>query len=341
MAIVFAFSKEYFWLVWRLVDSLAHALAAAAATVLARRMAGVIAAATTMLMSYLDSSFQGAFVPNVMTEGMSTLAVMLLVCAASLVMERKRLVLVGFAGLVTGFLILTRHIFVFWLPMLLVMMIACWQWRSKGKLSQALAAAGLYLAVTLGSVAPWCVRNCIVLGKFMPLGTQGGWGLPLGYSDVAVEERGMAHTAAIQRIWESYSKVNDVTGLTPLEIERTQAEVGQREAIRWMRDHWAELPQLAFSKARTECKSWRPRHKLVIFGILMLGGLVTWRRNPQALVLLVMVVANTLTIMVTYSALGRFLVPVLFPCYILIGVGVAAWLDAIQSLDDYLSKIQT
>ena len=105
-----------------------------------------------------------------------------------------------------------------------------------------------------------------------------------------------------------------------------------------MRGHWAELPRLAFLKAETEWRGWRPRRQLILVGLCMLASLVTWRRHPQVLVLWFMVIANTLTIMATYSAGGRFLVPILFPCYILIGVGVARWLNAIQSLDDYLSK---
>ena len=206
-------------------------------------------------------------------------------------------------------------------------------------MSQAAPIAALYLAVALATVAPWWVRNYIVLGKFMPLGTQGGVNLPDGYSDLAVEYRGNWTGSAKARIWESYTKVNDVTWLTPLEIERTKAEVGQREALRWIRNHRAQLPQLAIRKAVTEWRGWQSRGMLVLLGLCMLGSLLNWRRHPQVIVLWFVIIANTLTIMATWAMYGRFLIPVLFPCYILIGVGITEWLRATRLLDDYLGRL--
>jgi len=339
MAVVCGLTKGYFFLAWRLVDSFVVALAAAAATVLARRTAGVTAAVATMVLYYWNGGFLRQYVPRIMTEGISTLAVMLLVYTALLVMERKRLVLVAVAGLTTGFLILVRSIFVFWLPGLSLLMMACWQWRAKGGLFQAVRIAALYLAVALATVAPWWVRNCIVLGKFMPLGTQGGCALPGGYSDLAVENRGNWTGSAMARIWESYTKENDVTGLTLIETELRWSETGQRAAVRWMKDHWAFLPRFALRKAVTEWRAWQPRRVLVLLGLCLLGSLLNWRRHPQVIVLWFVIIANTLTIIATYAVNGRFLIPVLFPCYILIGVGITEWLRATRLLDDYLGRL--
>jgi hypothetical protein len=58
MAGVYALSKEYFFLAWRLVDSAAVSLAAGTATVLARRMAGVTAAVAVLVLSCLDFCFR-------------------------------------------------------------------------------------------------------------------------------------------------------------------------------------------------------------------------------------------------------------------------------------------
>jgi hypothetical protein len=336
MAIVYALSKEYFFLAWRLVDSAAVSLAAGAATVLARRMAGVTAAATVLVLCGWDFCF--FFTPSVMTEGFATLAIMLLVYAFSLVME-KRIILVALAGVATGLLILVRSFFALWLPALPLLILAYWQLRDKGRLSQAVPIAALYLAVTLATVAPWWARNCIVTGRFMPLGTQGGTALPGGYSDLCVELRGNWAQQAIRRIWASYSQANDVTRLTLLETELTRGDLGQREAVRWMKEHWATLPRFALRKAVTEWRAWQSRRILVLFGLLMLGSLLNWRRHPQAIVLWFVIVANTLVVMATYAMYGRYLIPVLLPCYMLIGVGITEWLGAIQLLDDYLGGL--
>ena len=261
-------------------SSIAVALAAAAATVLARRMAGVTAAVTTMLMSYWDYSFLGTYVPCVMTEGVSILAVMLLVWALILVTERKRLVLVGFTGLMTGFLILARSIFVLFLPGLLIMMVAAWQWR--GKASDRRLCCRRPVSRRHDRHGSTLVGQELHRPGEIHAPGYSRW-LPHrgGYSDLAVERRGFHTTQVAQEIWDNYSKENDVTGLTRLELERTKAEVGQREAIRWMRGHWAELPRLAYLKAETEWRGWRPRRQLVLVGLWILASLVTWRTPPS------------------------------------------------------------
>ncbi len=338
MAGVYALSKGYFFLAWRFVDSLAVSLAAGAATVLARRISGVTAAATTIVLCYLDR-FRTQFTPGVRTEGFAILAVMLFVYAAVFMMQKKRIILVAMAGVVTGILILVRSFFVLWLPGLPLLIWACWRWGNRSNQSRAVRIAAFYLAVALATVAPWWVRNCIVLEKFMPLGSQGGYALPGGYSDEVLANRGQWTPSPMARIWESYAGLNDVTGLTQAQLERKRAELGQAAAVRWMKEHWAVLPRLALVRGVTEWRLWQTKRVLLLFGLCLLGSLLHWRRHPQVIVLWFMILADTFTIMATCALSGRYVVPVLFPFYILIGVGTTELLRKTRMLDRYLGRL--
>jgi len=106
-----------------------------------------------------------------------------------------------------------------------------------------------------------------------------------------------------------------------------------------MKEHWTVLPRLALVRGVTEWRLWQTRRVLLLFGFCMLGSLWNWRRHPQVIVLWFMILADTFTIMATCALSGRYVVPVLFPCYILIGVGITEWLRITRLLDDYLGRL--
>ena len=89
-------------------------------------------------------------------------------------------------GTLLGLLIATRSIFVLSLP--LVILVAG---NRAGDLKTILRTKVICLAMVLAVIGPWWVRNIAVTGTFMPLGTQGGINLPMGFGPRALKFEGI------------------------------------------------------------------------------------------------------------------------------------------------------
>ncbi|GIW96850.1 MAG: hypothetical protein KatS3mg111_0183 [Pirellulaceae bacterium] len=89
-------------------------------------------------------------------------------------------------GALFGLLVLSRSVFAVWLPGVcaLVGLAAAGAWR------QRLVASLSWLAGAITVCLPWWVRNCVVLGAFLPLGTQGPVAVLGGYNDAALRAGG-------------------------------------------------------------------------------------------------------------------------------------------------------
>ena len=109
----------------------------------------------------------------------------------------------------------------------------------------------------------------------MPLGTQGGINLPIGYSDSALASGGVWTPDAARRFWAEHA--TPITELEDIRGETAKAEVGQRAALAWARSNLARLPRLMALKARDLWNDpWSDPH---------VGGCWScsrWRRSPGA-----------------------------------------------------------
>ncbi|MFO1064496.1 MAG: hypothetical protein U0892_11590 [Pirellulales bacterium] len=232
-------------------------------------------------------------------------------------------------GLIAGALVLTRSITLFWLPGLSLLM-----WisgdgavprRSENDQpnlrTQRFMQLGMMLVSCMLVLGPWWARNCAVLDRLMPLGTQGPITLLGGYCDEATTAGGEWQGEPELRLRAECR--HSFWHRARLERTRSLRKHRRDEFIATSVNTW-NFP-LFLMRVVTE---WNPyTGKSLIWKILMVIGAVVIitssleRRAGRLLVGLLLI--NTLTVMVLYSVGGRFLVPTYGIMYSLAAIGAA------------------
>lgn len=327
IAATYALSGRSF-LVWGLVNCTLVAAAVALAARLALHLAGPLPALLTAVLGLVDSNLRNHAVASpYLAEGLSALLVMLFAWSLVRLVESRTPARAAAAGAALGLLVLARGIFVFWYPPALLF-VAWAILRKRGAVSsiRSLAALATFLAVALAIPAPWWARNCAVLGRFMPLGTQGGVNLPLGYSDIALASGGVWRPEGAAAFWAPFEP--GFAALPPLQAERERAIVGQRQAAEWIAAHPWKLPALAVSKLVDLWRNPFPFRFGLALAALALAALAHSFRRVPCLALWALLAFDSFGVMATYADGARFLVPVLPVLHILIGIGV--WCVVVQ-----------
>ncbi|HKY23136.1 MAG TPA: hypothetical protein VJM31_18115 [Vicinamibacterales bacterium] len=203
------------------------------------------------------------------------------------------------SGLVFGALIASRTLFVLWTPLVLILpgrdtsFGSKFAWRTKA----------ICLAVTLLIMSPWFIRNIAVTNAFMPLGTQGGINLPMGFGPRAFRSQGI-WASNPEDGWPEIAaqKLDVVTSEVML------AKYRSKLTINWMLEHPSDVLQLMRLHVWQEI---RPRRDVLTNWLLPAAGLAVlcFGTSSAAWVIALMVCANILSIAMTYSASGRFMVP--------------------------------
>ncbi|MEM6458683.1 MAG: glycosyltransferase family 39 protein [Planctomycetota bacterium] len=328
---VYRVAGRHFWLV-RGINGVLVALALTMAVALAQKLGGPAAAVVAAVIALCDP-IPKEKAAQLLTEPL----ILLLVAALATVLvrftlgPRRRWKYVALAGGLMGLMILTRSLFVLWLPPLAVG-VAWLAWRGGGYTRAALVQAGL-MAATFALIAvtlclPWWVRNVVLLEAPMPLGTQGGIGIPGGYSDRAMEMGGVWEDVAdwgffgpLEAEWarEGYTP-------SPIEAERERAIYGLDQTRAWIVEHPAAVVRLAGMKFRALWTERQSHLASVLVLVALAGaGLGRFWRGRWAggeWALWGLVVTNVLVVTATYATgAGRFIVPVLPVLYVLAAVG--------------------
>lgn len=304
--------------VWLGFEAAIVAAAVALAALMALRIAGHLAASLTALLGSFDP-FRSQFAPAGLTEGLTMLGVIGLAWLLVRLTDGRRPLLALASGAVAGALVLGRPIFLLWLPLLVVLL--AWCWKRTGSRTSVWLVSGLFLLPAIVIPSPWWVRNCIVLDRFMPLGTQGGIGLPVGYSDQALESGGLWSSTERNLFWTEARNRIEAAGERPLADRASRARYGRRHVLRWIAAHPAELPGLALRKAWNSW-TWVPRHGWLL--IVALPGLLLVRRRFWIVVPWALLAINTAAIAATYFALGRFQIPTVLLLDLLAAVSLCA-----------------
>ncbi|SFJ66472.1 ArnT family glycosyltransferase [Planctomicrobium piriforme] len=254
----------------------------------------------------------------ILTEALSAFLVAVLVAVLWQQTRRRGWIWPALAGVVFGLAILGRSLFILWLPgLIFVVGFIAWRTATSRRILYTGLSAGLFLAVTLLMLVPWGVRNCQLLGTFMPLGTQGTSQLSAAFGDEAWAARGA---------WVHLEKTNFFDGvlrddMTLLERELATARVSGPRALQWIQQHPAKAIALVPLKILQE---FRPRtwgEGIVL--LLALIGAVISRRDVISQICLVLLAINCVAIGATWSVEGRFLVPLLFAFHYWAAIG--AW----------------
>jgi 4-amino-4-deoxy-L-arabinose transferase-like glycosyltransferase len=295
-ALYAAFGRSF--AVVRVFNCLVMAAAGAVAVGLVARRLGPLPGVLSGLLFAVIEHRARYHAGLVLTESLASLLAILLAAALFAMAKNGRLRAAVVAGLLLGLAVLNRPLVALWVPW--IVLLAWWVCPQR-----RLTAAATLAMVAGAVVAPWGVRNSLLLGQFAPLGTHGQQNLAAAYSDEAVQRRGL---------WFRL----DETGFFPpaiddsqpgLEREKERAERSQRAALEWIRH---QPHRAAVLVAMRIWQLWQPRmHWDALILGLMAFGAVLWPAAAERRIFLMMLIANTIAVAVTWSVGGRFLVPLL------------------------------
>jgi hypothetical protein len=225
-------------------------------------------------------------------------------------------------GLIIGLMILARSLFVIWLPGLLALGFIA----SPGSFRVRIKMATTILTFAMMPLAPWWLHNCLQLGQWMPLGTQGPVALLGGYSDEALANSGNWSVEPERRLRARVAVQQPFIQATDdLQRELLVVTHAKRELRQWLSNHWRQLPQLLFQRAMTHWNPYSGRSGL--WKLLIAIGLI-WAalRAPGGRVWLVgLPLLSTVSVMLLYETGGRFLVPLYGLLFTLAGLAVSGW----------------
>ncbi len=341
MAVVYKVTDRAFW-AWRLLECAMLAGAVAAMAWLAGWWFGRRGVVLLTGVAVIDPAlwyYAGAF----MTEPPAIL--LTAVFTALLVVFRdtsQRRYLLA-ACLTYGLMMVFRNMFVLWSPLTALLIAWIWHTRTRPQPTahahaadaspqpahvtgepkrrrkhHALVVGGLFVTLALTIPMPWFVRNVQVLDAFMPLGTQGGIGMPGGYGEPAMTGQPLGRW-----VWPGIEffrpardplMEKDVPGIY---FEREEARFGQQYTRQWVRDHpWLTLRLMAAHLQVMWNSRW-VRLALIMTVVSLTAAFWLGLRRGTG-VLWVVLAINCLAVTLTYAAgEGRFLMPVLPAIYLL------------------------
>lgn len=284
---------------------------------------------------------------EILTEALACLLIALLTMALVRLVERPRLGTAVLAGALFGLAILLRTMFVLWLPVLVLTVWLAPRIRlsamsgdaarqepcSPGLARQeprssaarptaqrtialgALLLAGFIFAATI-VFAPWGVRNCRVLGRPMPLGTQGMMELSAGHSAEAFARWGMWHNLEESGFFATVDRPNQ----TALERELARADYSWQQTTAWWQKH---LLQVILLPAMKVFQEFRPHMSgdLYVLAFALLG-LAVVRGTPEGRIWNAILLATALGVAVTWSVAGRFVFPTVYVLHCAAAIGV-------------------
>ncbi|MEM7681678.1 MAG: glycosyltransferase family 39 protein [Planctomycetota bacterium] len=232
------------------------------------------------------------------------------------------------SGVLMGLSMVTRSVTGAWLPAACLAVYLGRRRGARASRKHAALAALACAAIACGTASPWWVRNVVVLGEPMPLGTQGGLAIAGGYSDDALKNTGkwvspkdLPLIVAVEQ--EAQAAAEAGQPWTPLELEIARSKAGQAHMGRWAREHAGDMPRLIAMRLYSH---WTDRSGL--FGLILVVVAASAWRTPRGLGAVWWVVGlNTLAVMGTYAVgSGRFLVPLLPALAVLAACSTAYWL---------------
>jgi 4-amino-4-deoxy-L-arabinose transferase-like glycosyltransferase len=326
------FGRE-FWPI-RVLNSFFMSVACVFAFAMLSRRFGVIPG--LLCAGWLVHSWQlQQYSTMIMTEAPAVL-VTALICwlLLSIVATRNWKAAVGL-GAMTGVGYLTRGVFVLWMPVIVTAVYFLLSRPSRSWLSvSTFFPPALVMASFVAVSAPWMIRNFIVFGE--PLGSMGPINLHAGYSDLALQTRG---------VWVSEPKFFDELDTeefnkkSPIEHEIAVASYGRQRAREWIAKNPTKVPLLMYFKVRSLWRAQSRNHAvfLIFAGLGSLGYLLA--RPREALALLALLAACSMAVAITWDVgTGRFLLPVYPILAMLSALGV--WAVIISATEGVIERIK-
>jgi 4-amino-4-deoxy-L-arabinose transferase-like glycosyltransferase len=288
----------------RLVNAALMAGAVTCAAATAIHFAGIPAAVLTAVLLLITPDTT-LFARERQAEPLATFFVSLLVWLWTSSRVRSPSIRRGvLSGVALGLLILSRSMFVFWLPLAAFMPVGS---AVPGSPTRMRVRASCVLACLI-VVAPWWARNIVITGAFLPTGSQGHINLPAGFSQRALDNEGR---------WRSNdgdgAQELEAAGIDPysLEYEVRLAEHRFALARTWMLAHPREVIRLMYLHVWQELRPRRGRTDWMLLVSAVAVALVVFRRHPATPIVALVFAAMLGSVALTWGSIGKFVVPVL------------------------------
>jgi len=281
-----------------------------------------LACATALLLAMMDKTIK-TYLQDFLTEPWGLLGVTSLIwCLVRWVEAPGRMRWMILSGVIFAIMILFRSLFVFWLPTILVGIALSNRKAHVESPRWWLAPVVFCMAVCL-IAGPWWVRNILVSGRWMPMGTQGAASLRGGYSDQALADWGNWHADAEAAMQSKLDRESGSDTWSAIKREVALADLASQETWNWIHQHRADLVKLGFMRLVSHWGPWRIDH-ILWKAAAILGLIAIWRTDPPlGLILASIFFADAFTTILLYETGGRFLIPLHGCLYSLAGVGVA------------------
>lgn len=289
----------------------------------------VMAAVVTLAFGLANNTLR-TYATDFLTEPLALLlfqAFVMLVIAERF-SQRKRLAF-G-AGAVFGLLILTRSMFVLWIPgVWCIVMLS-----TVGSLRCRVRSATILVVACCLVCLPWWVRNYRVTDGYSMLGTKGAVTLMGGYCDASIAASGDWQYGPERVLRNDIATEQGQLELTADPFARnTQFEVmlamrSRGELDSWLAVNFQYLPRLIGMRIATH---WNPyTGKSLIWKLAAFAGLlalIAYRRK-EAFWFVGLPILSTLVVAALYSVGGRFLVPLYGILFCLPGIATGVCLVA-------------
>jgi len=288
LALIYSVAGRHF-IVWRIVNCGIMAGAVTIAAAVSFQSAGVLAAMLTMTIAALHPLFS-FYSYTFMTEPLASLLVSLLAWIYLRNANTWTSSALARLGIVLALLVATRNIFIIWLPLALLPLKS---WRSKV----------ICLCWFLLVIGPWFIRNIVVTGELMPLGIQGMMESPKGFGPGAI---------AAQGLWTRNHVDPPIDGQNAVNFQVQLAKVRSVQTFQWARQHPFGVLYLMALHIWQEI---RPHGAYFIPDWLFIAGLVAgiyfyFIGRPGTEIVTLIITMNLLSIALTWSANGRFMIPI-------------------------------
>ncbi len=300
-----------FWAV-RIVNTLAIAATCGLISSALFQLAGILPALLGAFLFVMIDFHSRLYARAIMSEAIACLFVALLVLALFKFANTQQKRWVMMTAIMLGLTILSRNIFVLWIPGLAILLFQL----QRTNLRAAISSVLLFVGVTMLIVSPWMIRNCVVLKSFNPTGTQGITQLSAGYSEMAWRHQG---------VWQNLDDVHffdavTTNDMTTIEKELARASYSRQKAVDWISHNPLKAIALAPLKIFHEFRPYTGSDTVVYF--LAVFGLFSTRKKMEGKILSGLLVINMFAVAATWSVSGRFLVPLLFVIHVAAAIGL-------------------
>jgi 4-amino-4-deoxy-L-arabinose transferase-like glycosyltransferase len=340
----------------RLVEALAGALAIVVVFALGRRLGRALGdptdGAAAGLLAALGVAVYPAFIYDagrLMTEPLAELLLPSALLAFLVALDHRDWWRWALAGALIGLTAMFRPEYLA-IGIVLAVLAGILVWRGTRR-APGLLAAGCFAAALVLVIAPWTIRNFIVLDRFEPLATGGGKALYIG-TNLPADGDHFATKRILYREFHPHTRLSDdainvkpmepllnrVAGRYPnLPRDTALGKIGKQNLRRYLSNRPVDFVEMLGRKVwRMWVNGSGPtmvgvaahilHDSLLVLGLLALGVLA-WRRQVEALVIGLVLAAITAIGALLLASTRRNLI--LMPVVISLAAAAITWLWAL------------